>query len=439
EMLSATGFYWDNPAVGFYRRDLNMPLDNLAVMCQTLLGTSIVCAQCHDHPFDTWTQKEYYEMAAYTFPMVTQLKYNDLDNVKQMNKMIRDDLGRQGARDFGREVRRARQNLIDYPLKSGVRVSSRRLKYPKDYEYSNAKPGSTVKPSTPFGKKAFVFEKEAPIAPFVKWFTSAENPRFAKNIANRLWKETFGLGLIEPHDDIREGTEAFHPELMDYLAQLLAVELKYDLKTYLTILHKTRMFQQAAYEKDVNPVDGYNFSGPLIRRLTAEQMWDSIVTLIVPDLDKRTNPSLSQRDHSVALQGKVSLETPGKTLYNELKKRKGKSRKELEKLDSMMMSSMMEGDTMMMASMNMGEMSMSSAYGKPAKKTGKKKDPYAGLSKKERRERELADKRKADPWFEYSRGYFRSAELPSPAPGGHFLNMFGQSDREVTENDDQFR
>ena len=67
EMITSEGYVWDDPAVGYYLRDAGMPLDNMSNTAQVFLGTRMQCAQCHDHPFDKWTQKEYYHMAAYTF------------------------------------------------------------------------------------------------------------------------------------------------------------------------------------------------------------------------------------------------------------------------------------------------------------------------------------------------------------------------------------
>ena len=71
ELLTAQGKVWDNPAIGYYMRDLGMPLDNLANTTRIFLGTRIECAQCHNHPFDKWTQMQFYQMAAFTYPLET--------------------------------------------------------------------------------------------------------------------------------------------------------------------------------------------------------------------------------------------------------------------------------------------------------------------------------------------------------------------------------
>ncbi|MEM7386286.1 MAG: DUF1549 domain-containing protein, partial [Verrucomicrobiota bacterium] len=85
ELLTASGNVWDNGAVGYYMRDAGMPLDNMAYTTQVFLGTQMVCAQCHDHPFDKWKQKEFYEMAAYTYGVDTRMRP---EKVLGLDKML---------------------------------------------------------------------------------------------------------------------------------------------------------------------------------------------------------------------------------------------------------------------------------------------------------------------------------------------------------------
>ena len=124
---------------------------------------------------------------------------------------------------------------------------------------------------------------------FADWLTSPENPRFSMVIANRLWKQTMGLGLIEPLDDITDDTEASNPELLDYLTQQM-VSLDYDLKQFYRVIYNSKTYQCESEDVDVADASTYYFPGPLLRRMTAEQLWDSFLTLAVPDLDSRENP-----------------------------------------------------------------------------------------------------------------------------------------------------
>ena len=89
ELITSEGYVWDDPAVGYYLRDAGMPLDNMSNTAQVFLGTRMQCAQCHDHPFDKWTQKEYYHMAAYTIGLQSQLPYGKVPLSQDFQKIQR--------------------------------------------------------------------------------------------------------------------------------------------------------------------------------------------------------------------------------------------------------------------------------------------------------------------------------------------------------------
>jgi hypothetical protein len=110
--------------------------------------------------------------------------------------------------------------------------------------------------------------------------TSKDNPLFAKVIANRLWKKVMGVGLIEPLDDV-EGAEASNPELLDFLAYAM-VRLDFDMRQYIRMLMYTDVYQRVAvYQESSDEV--FRFPGPTLKRMTAEQIWDSLVTLSMDD------------------------------------------------------------------------------------------------------------------------------------------------------------
>ncbi|HWL07028.1 MAG TPA: DUF1549 and DUF1553 domain-containing protein [Planctomicrobium sp.] len=280
EMLTAEGAIWDNPAVGYKLRDVGMPLDSLNNTVRIFLGTQIGCAQCHDHPFDRWKQKEFYDLAAFVFGGNYRVRPNPqlgamLSRFEPKNKpaggWIYDVIEYEST--DGR-LAQALQRKNGYNFEED---SKRQLKFPKDYAYSNAKPGDTAQPAVIFGDMPELKGKGRYEA-FAEWLTSGKNPRFAKTIANRQWKHAFGRGLIEPVDDMRDDTVASNPELMAFLEQEM-VRLDFNLREFYRILCYTEAFRRQVTYDDIALDEPYHFPGPVLRRMSAEQIWDSLITL----------------------------------------------------------------------------------------------------------------------------------------------------------------
>ena len=114
DLVTAEGYVWDNGAVGYYMRDAGMPLDNMSNTTQIFLGTQLVCAQCHNHPFDKWKQKDYYEMAAYTYGMQTRVNPEKVVNVDgRMAKLEKRGAKRDRNREMNRHIRSALRDLLE--------------------------------------------------------------------------------------------------------------------------------------------------------------------------------------------------------------------------------------------------------------------------------------------------------------------------------------
>lgn len=284
ELLSADGLVWHNPATGYLQRDSGMPLDNMNNTVRIFLGTRIGCAQCHDHPFDKWTQKEFYQMAAFTFGTQTSTSGGDKrywetnpnDRLQEeYDKIVQEE-----------EDRRNNSYRFDRQLNVNMMIVNdqvdRKITLPANYAYDNGKAGEVVPPKSLFGKPAGIGKDEPPRHAFARWVTSKDNPRFAVTIANRLWKQTFGAGQIEPEDDMMDSTVAENPELMTFLEAEIK-RLDFDMKEYLRILYNTEVYQRQSTGEETNAGEPYHFAGPLLRRMTAEQAWDSILTLAIPD------------------------------------------------------------------------------------------------------------------------------------------------------------
>ena len=281
EMLMADGQVFENPAVGYRLRDVGMPLDHLNNTVRVFLGTRIGCAQCHDHPFDKWTQKEFYQLAAFEGGMRTQLPRNQYGQPNL--KAATADVG-----ERSREANRMRQ--IERWNRYGVMETSSRLKFPHDYSYSDAKPNEIVLPEILFGNKPQLPENAPRRQVYAHWMTSRQNPRFTRTIVNRLWKRAFGIGLFEPVDDMTDYTKASNPELETFLIGEMK-RLNYDMKEFLRIIYNTRAYQRQVTYDDIDLSKPYHFQGPILRRMTAEQVWDSVLVLTVNSSDKYLRPN----------------------------------------------------------------------------------------------------------------------------------------------------
>jgi hypothetical protein len=285
ELLTTDGASWDSGAIGFYMRDQGMQLDHLAATVQVFLGTQIVCAQCHNHPFDKWSQMDYYHMAAFTYGMDAKKGYGlNLESKIAPGKASRKSPEAIALRKDLKSVQESVKEVSKVLRYTSITETDRLPTLPHDYKYADAKPGEKVEPKTMFGHDAVQKDGETRIDSFAQWMTSPDNPRFTLVIANRLWKRAMGMGLIEPVDEMTDSTTPSNAELMSYLEKLMA-EKKYDLKGYLRVIFNSDVYQRMPSAKDVALGDVYHFTGPLMRRMSAEQVWDSIATLIKGNID----------------------------------------------------------------------------------------------------------------------------------------------------------
>ncbi|MEI6236344.1 MAG: DUF1549 domain-containing protein [Planctomycetota bacterium] len=308
EMLSAKGYAWDNGAVGYYNRDPEMPLDNMAITARVFLGTRIECAQCHNHPFDKWTQTEFYHLAAYTYGnrAINEAFNGARDAIRVRQDAILADFKKEKAAssDNGAAAEKRkneRMEAMEYRKVVGIikgcvgqlfspigteRRADAVLKLPHDFKEPGAKPFDAMKPAPMFGSSAEIALGQDAAEVFAHWATSPKNPRFTQVIVNRLWKKMFGLALTEPLDELRDDTKSMIPDVQSRLEKLM-IDQHYDMKAFLAIIANTRAYQAAVTRDEVERGSVYHFQGPVLRRMTAEQIWDSIVTLANHEPDAR--------------------------------------------------------------------------------------------------------------------------------------------------------
>jgi Protein of unknown function (DUF1549)/Protein of unknown function (DUF1553) len=385
DMLTADGKLCENGAAGFLLRDAQMPLDGVSNMLTTFLGANVACAQCHDHPLASWTQRDFYQMAAF---------FGASDGYDQ------------GAYKQARRIANAKASGTGLDKQQVLRIAGanafrmvdsgkQSLTLPKDYQYDDAKPGSPVAPSlivwTTSDKKlpAYAVDTRDPRRlrdEFAKWMTHPDNPRFAANIANRIWKKVFGLAVQEPVGDLDDPRDASNPQLLAHLSTIMKAA-KFDLREFQRVLFNSQTYQRAASITPDLEKGPYLFPGPLLRRMSAEQAWDSILILAA---GRSVDDALLRRGEDLpllALPGGAMTPNSFKIVADRLKEAGG---------------------------IAMG------GYGK--KKTGP--DPrrfmaaYDGAKPQQRSGLILA----------------RASELPQPAPESHFLRLFGQSDRLVADS-----
>ena len=273
-MLTAEGTLASSGPTGYLLRDPGMPLDNLSNTLNIFLSANVSCAQCHDHPLADWTQREFYELAAF----FGATDVSDRDPRKVGNKLKLPD-GSISKQDVASAVA---QNLARVHTKS-----AQTLKFPDDYAYSDVEPGSPVDPLL------FIWDDEELTVEvdqtdpaklrenFAEWLTHKKNPRFAIAIANRLWKRFFGLAVQEPLEDLDDLTKASNPELLQLLGKVM-VAADFDLREFQRVILNSKAYQAVS---SVTPSSGdaekYLFPGPVLRRMSAEQAWDSILALVL--------------------------------------------------------------------------------------------------------------------------------------------------------------
>jgi hypothetical protein len=416
EMATATGKMWDkkpdgsyNGAAGYLLRDSGMPLDNLANTLTVFLGTDVACAQCHDHPFADWTQRQFYEMAAFFGATTTRLGGRDFKNGDR-GKVLMEEIEKIVAANPSLDMRRLRNGLENYIGANRAAVKDRgenTLKLPHDYKYKDGTPGELVAPKfvtwseSDTENPAYKHNDQDSIrVRFAKWMTHPENPRFAMTIANRLWKRAFGAGVNEPVTNIDDPESSVNPELLKHLGSEM-VRVKFNLKEFMRIVYNTRAYQSEVTADNLPMGEKYYFQGPMLRRMSAEQAWDSYMTLVLGKPDTYKAPLQDLYAKSIDL----NLDTvDAQTVLIKY----DAYRKMAEKERALMGGGLdMVGEDMMMQN--------------KASRSTKKQDPEAAM-----------DGPGKILSYEGLR-LMRASELPQPAPGGHFLTDFGQSTRNLID------
>ena len=252
ELLAATGTVIANPPVVWYKR-VKEPKQQVEDVAQLFLGVRMQCAQCHHHPFERWSQDDYYSFSAF----FTQV-------------------GRKPTATRG-------EDMIFH--KRGMAAAT------------NIKSGHVLKPAALGDAIPAIAADEDPRLKLADWMSSPSNPFFAKAIVNRYWKHFFRRGLVEPEDDIRETNPPSNPELLAALEQHF-IASGFDLKSLVKIITSSNAYQLSAVPNQYNIADQQNYSRYYPRRLQAEVFLDAIDDLT----SSRTEfPNLPSGTRAIAL------------------------------------------------------------------------------------------------------------------------------------------
>ena len=239
EVLAATGTVIGNPPVAWYKR-VKEPKQQIEDVAQLFLGVRMQCAQCHHHPFERWSQDDYYALVAF--------------------------FGQVGRKPSG--IRG--EDLIFH--KRGIATAA------------NTKTGVPLKPAALGDAIPDIAADEDPRLKLADWMGSKNNPFFAKSLVNRYWKHFFVRGLIEPEDDIRDTNPPTNPALLEALEKQF-IASGFDLKELVRVITQSRAYQLSELPNAHNVVDRQNYSRYYPRRLQAEVLLDAIDRLAETQTD----------------------------------------------------------------------------------------------------------------------------------------------------------
>jgi hypothetical protein len=389
QLLASEGSQWEegNGAVGYYVRDKGMELDNLSNTMRIFTGTRMECAQCHDDPFGAYERIDFYHLAAFTNGQ-SEVNSGPWDKVWDDVREAKTERS-----PFGRLIDWLGDSVHYSTLGGGGRG---RIELPNDYQYSDGDPGEMVGGKTPFGDYERTSDRRDDgdgRQVFAEWITADDNPRYSSTIVNRMWQRVMGRGIWEPVDEFQEEKDTISPALVNDLKGLIK-KLDYDLKAFQTVLLLTKTFQFEANPKAFDAGVPQAFNGRQLERMTAEQVWDSLVTLVKGDVESLPRRGFSDAiiyDGKPILLGKKTMADLSQELLA-IETAEG-YREYAEALLAKIENGGGNGESMMGSSM----MSGSSRPG-----------PASGMA--------------------------RASELPTPSPESHFLRAFGQSDRVLLDS-----
>ena len=257
ELIAARGSTYEQPPTNFYRA-MRDPVTRSETVTQVFLGIRLQCAKCHNHPFDRWTQTDYYGWTNW----FSRVKYEVLENRRR-------DMNDQHEFDGEQLVLMADSGDVDHPA-TGKPVPPRFLG--DEPSLDKRRPESTDR-----------------LLQLSEWLTSPNNRRFAEAQVNRVWFHLMGRGIVDPIDDFRATNPPSNPVLLQVLTDDFVAH-RFDVQHLIRAIVSSRTYQLSAMPNDTNRDDENNFSHAAVRRLSAEQLADSLALVLDAPLSFKGYP-----------------------------------------------------------------------------------------------------------------------------------------------------
>ena len=277
-IVAGLGSTWKNPPASFYRTNRD-PMTAAESVSQVFLGYRMQCARCHNHPFDVWTQDDYFGLAAF-FSNIAR---------KQINNVRRDRLD-------SHEING--DEIVYIQGRAGI---------------VQPRTGMPLQPKYPGGPEAAgpAGEDDNALERLATWLTRA-NRQFSRNLANRVWFHLLGRGIVEPVDDFRDSNPPSNPALLDAVTAFFEAH-GLRLKPLVAEIIKSQAYQQTAAPEPSNSDDESNFSHAFVKLLPAEVLLDALSDVLgVPERFSRAPEALRAAQLPGPVQGSAFLKSFGK-------------------------------------------------------------------------------------------------------------------------------
>jgi hypothetical protein len=239
QLLTARGSTWKNPPASFYRTNRD-PTTAAETVGQVFLGVRLQCARCHNHPFDVWTQDDYYGLAA----CFSNIQRKDINNIR-------------------------RDNLDTHEI-NGDEI----IYLSGQPELVQPRTGAMMEPKPPRGPKLELRDDPDALDDLAAWLTR-NNRQFARNMTNRVWFHLLGRGIVDPVDDFRDSNPPSNPALLDALTDAF-MKGGMRLRPLVALIMKSRVYQLGSRPNATNADDEANFARASVRLLPAEVLLDAI-------------------------------------------------------------------------------------------------------------------------------------------------------------------